>query len=84
MKLTIEQIDLHRNGICGAPFHVLIFDDPGNGRMLGIVFEERYHVAVLKLEKLAQETIAFGENSWRGDQYEPHLRRAILALNEGR
>ena len=33
-----------------------------------------YHCAVLDVAKLAAGDIAFGSNSWRGDQYEPHLR----------
>ena len=41
MKLRIENIQHHRNGISGAPFHVLIFRDPEAGRMLGIVFDEQ-------------------------------------------
>jgi len=78
MKLTIENIQYHRNGISGAPFHVILFRDPDEGRMLGIVFEQTYHVAVFNLDKLAVGNIAFGVNSWRGDRYEPPLRRAIL------
>lgn len=77
MKLCIETIQHHRNGICGAPFHALIFRDPEADRMLGIVFDEQHHVAVFSLDKLALGNIAFGDNSWRGDRYEPHLRKAI-------
>ncbi len=77
MKLTIENIQHHRNGIAGAPFNVLLFQDPDEGRMVGIVFEEEYHVAVLDIAKLSKGDIAFGSNSWRGDRYEPHLREAI-------
>lgn len=77
MQLHIEQVQTHRNGIGGAPFHVLVFRDPDEGRMLGIVFEQKYHVAVFNLDKLALGNIAFGVNSWRGDKYEPHLRQAI-------
>jgi hypothetical protein len=77
MKLHIEQVQSHRNGISGAPFHVLVFRDSDEGRMLGIVFEQEYYVAVFHLGKLAQDDIAFGSNSWRGDQYEPYLRAAI-------
>ncbi len=77
MKLRIENIQHHRNGISGAPFQVLIFRDPEAGRMLGIVFDERRHVAVFNLDMLALGNIAFGENSFRGDQYEPHLRTCI-------
>ena len=82
MKLHIENIQRHRNGISGAPFHVLLFRDPDGGRMLGIVFEQEYHVAVFNLDKLALGNIVFGVNSWRGDHYEPHLRNAITLLEE--
>ena len=78
MKLHIEHIDRHRNGVCGAPFNVLIFRDPDEGRMVGIVFDHEYHVAVFNLDKLALGNIAFGVNSWRGDKYEPHLRKAVV------
>ena len=81
MKLHIETIQHHRNGICGAPFHVLLFRDPDEGRMLGVVFGQEHHVAVFNLDKLAIGNIAFGVNSWRGDRYEPSLRAAI-AKNE--
>jgi predicted Holliday junction resolvase-like endonuclease len=79
MSIVIESIAYHRNGICGAPFHVILFDDSSEGKMLGIVFPEKYHVAVLQREKLAADNITFGQNSWRGDVYEPRLRRAIEA-----
>lgn len=82
MKLSIENIQHHRNGISGAPFTVLLFRDPDVGRMVGIVFELAHHVAVLNIDKLAQGDIAFGSNSWRGDSYEPTLRRAINNQNE--
>ena len=61
------------------PFHALIFRDPDEGRMLGIVFDEKHHVAVFNLDKLALGNIAFGVNSLRGDNYEPYLRAAITA-----
>jgi hypothetical protein len=77
MKLHIETIERHRNGVSGAPFYVLIFRDPDEGRMVGIVFDQQYHVAVFHLGKLGDGNITFGENSWRGDRYEPHLRKAI-------
>ena len=82
MNLHIENIQYHRNGVCGAPFHVLIFRDPDEGRMVGIVFEQPQHVAVFNLDKLASGNIAFGVNSWRGDRYEWPLRNAITLLQE--
>lgn len=82
MKLHIENIQRHRNGVAGAPFHVLIFQDAEEGRMLGIVFDQEYHVAVLNLDKLVAGNITFGKNSWRGDRYEPHLRKAIALWHQ--
>ena len=84
MKLHIENIQRHRNGVCGTPFYVLIltFRDPDQGRMVGIVFDAEHHVAVFNLDKLALGNITFGVNSWRGDHYEPHLRNAIALWEE--
>jgi hypothetical protein len=80
MKLKIIDTAHHRNGICGAPFDVVLFKDTGpeGSRKVAILFEEPHHCAVLDVGKLAMSDIAFGTNSWRGDQYEPHLRRAIV------
>jgi hypothetical protein len=77
MTCTIERTAYHRNGICGAPFHTILFHDPDVGRMVGIVFDEPYHVAVVNIDKLFLGDIAFGSNSWRGDHYEPMLRAVI-------
>ena len=57
----------------------MLFDDrgPERSRKIGILFEQPHHCAVLDVAKLAQGDIAFGSNSWRGDEYEPHLRKAI-------
>jgi hypothetical protein len=69
----------HRNGICGAPFHVVLFRDTGdeNTQKVAIVFDEPHHCAVLDVTKLARGSIAFGVNSYRGDCFEPALRKAI-------
>ena len=64
MNLTIIDIAHHRNGVCGAPFAVILFEHDGQ-------------CAVLDIDKLAQGDIAFGSNSWRGDHFEPSLRKAI-------
>jgi hypothetical protein len=81
MKLTIIDTARHRNGICGAPFAVVLFEEigPEGSRKVGILFDEEYHCAVLDVAKLAAGDIAFMSNSWRGDQYEPHLRKATDA-----
>jgi len=75
-NLQILNADFHRNGVGGAPFKVALVDDPSDGDVkLVIMFEERYHTAVLSLDKLIQnEDIEFGSNSYRGDQFDDELR----------
>ncbi len=79
MKLTIIDIASHRNGICGAPFHVVLFHDCGSegSRKVAIVFDAPDHCAVLDVTKLAAGDIAFGSNSFRGDHFEESIRKAI-------
>ena len=79
MKLTINAIAYHRNGICGAPFAVILFEDSGPeaSRKVAILFDGPGLCAVLDLAKLASGDIAFGSNSWRGDVFEQPLRDAI-------
>ena len=80
MKLiTTHAIAFHRNGICGAPFRVVLFEDTGPEASLkvAILFDPPGHCAVLDVAKLAAGDIAFGSNSWRGDTYEPTLRAAL-------
>jgi hypothetical protein len=81
MKLTIIDIAFHRNGICGAPFDAVLFHD-GDSRKLAILFEHEAHCAVLDVAKLASGDIAFGSNSYRGDHYEPALRKAVTAFRQ--
>ena len=75
-KIKVTDVASHRNGICGAPFHVVLFEYKV-GTKVGIVFEEPYHCAVLNVQKLGSGDIKFGSNSYRGDLYEPLLRQAI-------
>lgn len=82
MKLSITEIQRHRNGISGAPFHAVTFRDPENGPMFAVVFDQPHHVAVFQLDKLSAGDIVFGSNSWRGDQFEPFLRNAIALVEE--
>jgi len=79
MKITIIAIARHRNGVAGSPFDVALFQERGRERRLkvAILFEEPHYCAVLDVAKLAASDIAFGSNSWRGDNYEPPLRQAI-------
>ena len=86
--MRIKNIDIayHRNGVAGAGFHVILFKDFGTGgsRKVGIVFDQDGHCAVLDMAKLAGGDIAFGSNSWRGDDYERPLRKAIESYEQSR
>ena len=85
IKVKLISYDYHRNGCCGAPFHVAIFDameGDDTTRMVGVVFDQDAHVAVFDLAKLAAGDIAFGSNSYRGDWYEKPLREAIKAAED--
>jgi hypothetical protein len=78
MKLSIIAADYHRNGVCGAGFYAVIFNDPEQGRMIATLFAEPGHCAVYKLSELEKENIAFaGGNSWRGDRYADALRPKV-------
>jgi hypothetical protein len=79
VHIDIIDWDYHRNGISGAPFHVVLFDDVDdeNTRKVGILFEKPYHCAVLDVVKLAEGRIAFGVTSYRGDLFEESLRSAL-------
>lgn len=80
MITKIEGVAFHRNGISGAPFSVVTFVIREEGqlrRMVGVVFDEPYHVAVFDRDLIGQGDIRFGHNSWRGDRYEDDLRHSI-------
>lgn len=77
-KLQIVDADYHRNGVGGLPFKVAIVDDANESDMkLVIMFEAEGHTAVLSLNKLMEEDITFGSNSYRGDIYEEVLRSEL-------
>ncbi len=59
-------------------------DTPGKGpkpaeprQMVAVVFDEPGHIAVFDATMLGEGKVAFGDNSWRGDQFEQPLRAAI-------
>lgn len=85
MKLTIEKIAYHRNGIAGEPFKAVVFQYDGK-KMIGILFEDgapdsigfsNPRCAVFDLELLGQGVIEFGENSWRGDHFADELDKLL-------
>jgi hypothetical protein len=85
MKIKIQDAARHRNGVGGAPFYVVLFKVPGaGGAKVSILFDEPDYCAVLDVAQLDAGDIAFGSNSWRGDEYEPHLRAALKQLESDR
>lgn len=76
-------VNHHRNGVSGIPFYVCTFTHEGQP-MMGVVFdvEEFGHCAVFNTDKIGKGDVAFMSNSWRGDQFEPELRRAIVKRNK--
>jgi hypothetical protein len=79
VRIRVIDWDCHRNGICGAPFHVVIFEDVDdeNTRKVGILFDAPHHCAVLDIGKLSAGNITFGINSYRGDVFEEALRSSL-------
>lgn len=89
----IRGVARHRNGKNGVPFDVVCFDymdpmpkpklgekpaKPGEPRqMVAILFDEPGHIAVFDATMLGEGKTAFGDNSWRGDQFEQPLRTAV-------
>lgn len=78
MTSNILKVARHRNGVCGVPFTVAIFHDQTGTKMLGIRFDDdsQCYTCAFDLEKLAADVIEFGENSFRGDHYEPVMKEA--------
>lgn len=87
IQITPIKVAYHRNGVSGAGFHVVTFYEQDTNEqdtdyehaplMVGIVFEEPLHVAVLDINLLAAGIIEFARNSWRGDRFESVLRQTI-------
>jgi hypothetical protein len=80
LDLKIIEASWHRNGIGGAGFYAIIFDDAEEGRMIASLFdipddEHGVVCAVYNVDELAKGNISFANgNSWRGDRYEHALK----------
>ena len=81
--IDIQEYSWHRNGVCGAPFCAVRFQwNPGDGtgkeNFVATLFDEPGHCAILSVDRLETHGVAFANgNSWRGDQFEPRLRKLI-------
>jgi hypothetical protein len=80
-NLTIVDSAYHRNGVGGNPFRIAVVkDDSDLDYKLVIMFDEQYSTAVVSLDKLLhQQTIAFGDNSYRGDMFDDALRGKLFS-----
>jgi hypothetical protein len=78
-EIRVRSVNYHRNGISGAGFYVVLFDEIDFSRsMLAIVFGEPGHVAVLDRNDVASGELSLRRGAaWRGDVFEPQLRAAI-------
>jgi len=76
MKITSLEAFYHRNGVSGAPFHVGTFTE-GKRKMFFVLFDKPAHCAVFNYTLLKEGELAFGKNSWRGDDYEPSIRKIL-------
>lgn len=93
MNIFPVEISYHRNGVAGRGFYVVNFHwrDEGSKkqrRMLATVFAEEDYtpnglLSVLDIDETNQGNIAFAQgNSWRGDDFELSLLRAIQQHDE--
>lgn len=84
--MKVKALDYHRNGICGAGFHVGVVEDDGR-EMLVVRFSGidktvgAVVVAAFDLAKLDQREIRFLHNSWCGDHYREVMDEAIKKDN---
>jgi len=88
------KVDYHRNGISGWPFWVVTFDwqDADQVRHMvatvpcvdneTLIKRSDYLISVLDVGLLAKGVIAFGPNSWRGDNFHFDVWAAIDAYEK--
>lgn len=84
----VVEVSFHRNGIAGVGFYAVRFvanidDELGkivrsDANFLAIIFDAPGFCAVTCLDLIETCGVKFaGGNSWRGDVFEPELRKAI-------
>jgi hypothetical protein len=88
-EIRDSHIALHSTGVGGA-FYVVTFSwhDPDESRdrsMVAIVFGQPYMTSVLDLNETLRGNIDRGDgNEWRGEAFEPALRKLIARWNDDR
>lgn len=87
-NLEVKKVARHRNGVGGEPFTVVTFTCPEAGEMMAVLFDleegetTNGRCAVMNTDELAKGVVEFGENSYRGDEYEWVLRSAVGQYDE--
>lgn len=95
-KVEIISVAHHRNGVAGCPFRVVLFRDPEGvpgETMVAVQMctgPDQYgggdcRTAALSVDRLAEggpNAIAFGHNSWRGDEYQVAIEEALARIPE--
>ena len=81
--LRFKNVQYHRNGICGDGFHCAIVTDKKWAKtdLLITHFDIKDHCACAVYQVDLLPNIAFGENSWRGDNYTYSMVKAIKEYN---
>jgi hypothetical protein len=73
MNVKVLSVAHHRNGICGEPFAAVVFIENDRRMVATIGFKgeapDPITCRVLDIDMLTIGNIAFGQNSWRGDDY---------------
>ena len=85
--MVLKQLDHHRNGVGGVPFHVAIVEDRRDGKpqeMLVVRFDgDDCYVCAFSLEKLDKREIRFYYNSFRGDHFDEFMDKSIKEYPDG-
>lgn len=94
---TVLEVAYHRNGISGQPFYVALVqerfeEDPEDIRRKVIVMMDsgddctawisNFAIAVLDVDMTWNNTVTFGENSWRGDRYRNFMLECIRQYDQ--
>ena len=86
-EIKVTETAYHRNGVSGEGFYIITFKWKPEGEkprnMVAVLFDEPGQCAVQDIDETAKGNITFGQgNSWRGDDFEPAMRKAIVKYGE--
>lgn len=86
----VLEIEHHRNGVCGHPFYAIRFlaDGSGADEFLAVVPDVEANGADSECYVICTSTLATAGvgpgNCWRGDVFEPELRKAAKKYERDR